>query len=1475
MTGRSIARVGAAAVVLGLSLAGPHAGVAAADGPDADSGAASTGGADQKSSPRSPRGGMRGATASSTDADSPAPRPTATVRGARTDVPAASSSRRSAAPRPTRDAPADNPGGSGQPDLPAPGAAVPAARRAEPVPSVVSAARRAADVVGAELNPSSEASASTPAVVSATTQTVAAAPRATAATGSSAAPVASAAAGNAACSACWGAEAPTFGQTLSTVVNHLFNSTFDLLSTLPGGPISDLMTGALVLVRRSMFFVPEGVTASQTTSGLSIAVNTGSTAYFRQDGTSLQVSGDPRFWGAETFAVTTGETVSVSNPGNAGCAGFVFTSGTAPVNLQTSQIDSIRFEGDSAFTGTVEATAIARPLTLRDAVRGLAGVSIDAAVILGNDVEVDAGNGDAIFDGTVDATKKGKQSLTVTALGSTVFTAPVGGLTPLAGLLTQGIAPLNIAQSSDTKTIPLHFLPELSVSPPKDSSFGVKYGIDVAIGDNPSQVYEFDTGGTGFFAGYNQPFWINVPLSTTPASEVYNSGNYFDGVVSNTKVTLGQGDQTVSTAQPIAIGTVLAGGNSKTGETFDFTNPLAPPVEGRFFGDFGASFGVKNGLTSPLVQLPGNLASGFLVQVGPIGIPPQLTVGITDQLREQFPYAVPVIVSPTGGTYPTSGLTILDQFGFAPTYSVERGGTIEYLGSQPPLNITCATAKPCLPTLIDSGAPTTGIRLGQDAVAYFATPDGTQLLPGTTFKATFPTTADRSPLVWEFTAGDNSSVNEVNYEQTQKVGNPENVNAALTLYNYFDVMFDVASKTIYLRPTGAQSDVELNSVTTTGNQTYRQNAQLGGTYTTEGGTFSVAGVTTLKGDTAIDTGTGDVTFSGTVDNSAGGASSLTVNSSGATNFVRVVGSQVPLESLTTNAGGTTATAGVSTSGSQSYGDAVSLSGLYSVGDGTFSVAGPSTLVGSVAVSGGDIIFDGSIDSEQGRGFQLGLTPGDKKTANLNGAIGSTDPLGGLQLSAVDNGSAMVNVNDTLALQGNLGYSSEKGLDIGQGVTAAFTDGAVIQNFTGAGVIVDGAAPLTISGFLLSGNGKEGIQVEGATAVTITGNVIVGNGTDGISVDGVSSVSISGNTITNNGADGIVVKDSTLVAVSDNTIGGSGSDGIEVRKGQDNSILSNSIAASIGNGIYLDEARSVTIVDNDISGNGTSVANKTATKDGGTFYGNGIYADNAKNVSIITNTIAGNGISALASESTSTKTYSNGIYADGTSNLTVTANTITGNGTGAQNSANLTIFANGVDVSGSTSVVLSGNTISGNGVLGGSADKLAIHAAGVYSENSSPVQITGNTISANGTDGVEVKTGDSNAILSNSIFGNSGKGISLSNGNADQPAPQVNSAVLGSKSDLVVSGLVDPLIGYMDGFELQVFYSPSTDAPNVQGRQLIYTRSGVSAGPFSYQIDAPSSVAVGGFITATVTPTTGASNTSKFSVTTKIESEATV
>ncbi|AQT80278.1 hypothetical protein B1R94_14920 [Mycolicibacterium litorale] len=516
-------------------------------------------------------------------------------------------------------------------------------------------------------------------------------------------------------------------------------------------------------------------------NSLTVSVNTGSVAYFRQVGSSVQVSGDPWFFGAQSFTDTDPVTVHVSNPGNAGCAGVVLASGTVNGDLTTSQIDSLRFQSGASFSNKVTASVSSGALTLRDAVRGLGGVEFDGPVVLANGVEVNAGGKDATFNGTVDAARAGKQALTVTALGTTTFAGAVGGEAALASLLTQGIAPLQIQQSNGTKTIPLHYLPEFNTSGPAQ----VKYGIDVAIGNNPSQVYEFDTGGVAFFAGYNPAFWSNTPLTSTPVSEAYSSGIYYNGVVANTPITLGSGSQTVSTGQPVQIAAILDGGNSNTGATYLFTNPSAPPVEDRFFGDFGASFatlpitGQNSPLANPLFQLPGNLSSGFLVQLGPIGIQPQLTVGVTDQLRDQFTYAVPVTPQPGGGTYPISGYDVLSWFGFAPQYTASNGDTEQQIG------VTSS-----LPSLIDSGAPSTGIRLkGQGGDPYN---DNGQLQPGVTFNAVFPTTQGRPALTWSFTAGDIGSVNLVNYESGNVLAPGQNVNTGLNLYNQFDVMFDVA-----------------------------------------------------------------------------------------------------------------------------------------------------------------------------------------------------------------------------------------------------------------------------------------------------------------------------------------------------------------------------------------------------------------------------------------------------------------------------------------------------------------------------------------------------------------------------------------------------------------------------------------------------------------------------------------------------------
>jgi len=999
------------------------------------------------------------------------------------------------------------------------------------------------------------------------------------------------------CSACWGGEAASPGQAINTVINHVFNTAFDWLSTLPGGPANDVLSGALVLIRRGLFLSPLGVNANQVGTELTVSVNTGSVAYVRQNGDYVEVSGLPSFLGAQRFTAVTVSNVTVGNAGNAGCAGFVLTSGTVPAALQTSLIDQLRFGSGAAFADLVTATVSGGPLTVEDAIRSGAGVELHAAVLLAGDVEIDGGRGDVTFGSTVDATKAGKQSLTVTALGTTTFTGAVGGQAALASLLTRGVVPLDIEQSVDSKTIPLHLLPDVS----NKGKVEAKYGIDVAIGHNASQMYEFDTGGNGFFAGYNPPFWKDVPLSTDAVTISYTSGNTFNSVVADAAVTIGKGSQSISTVQPIQIGAILTGSNTKKSETFDFTNPDAPPIEGNFFGDFGASFDVLKVqgddqlLASPLLQLPGNLSSGFLVQLGPIGTTPALTVGITDALRAQFPYAVPVALAPGDATYPVSGFPVLQLFGIAPQYFAQQGDdTPVPIGTQS----SCSPAQ-CLPTVIDSGAPSTGIRLG-DGSGPYELPDG-QLTPGVKLIAQFATTEGRDPLMWTMVAGDNPSVNFVSYQHSAEALSAENVNTGLNIYNEFDVIFDAEKQVIWLRPNDGQATVVVGSVTTTGDQTYRQNVQMGGTYTTGGGQFAVGGATQLLTDTVISAGTGDASFHGTVD----GASSLVVNATGTTTFVRQVGSLAPLTTLTTNAGGTTASLGITTQGDQKFGDDISLSGLYNLVAGSFSVAGDSQLAGPVNIvtnaAAEDISFDGRVDGAPGRGYMLKLsTLGGN--VNLNGNVGATNPLGGLavdELSETGSSSTTFTANGTIMLDGSVGEAEDKGLAIGESgaVVAQLHQGGVVRGFVDSGIVISAGSGGLISQFVISGNGGDGIQANDAVNLVLNDNAIIGNTAAGIQTQGGSGVTISRNTVRGNGSDGIRVverDDSTVtdmtisgntimdnqdngilsdglddVMISTNLISGNANNGVTVDGSTDNAILENSIFSNTGKGISLE------------------------------------------------------------------------------------------------------------------------------------------------------------------------------------------------------------------------------------------------------------------------------------------------------------------
>ncbi|MBF0463224.1 MAG: hypothetical protein HQL87_17805, partial [Magnetococcales bacterium] len=166
--------------------------------------------------------------------------------------------------------------------------------------------------------------------------------------------------------------------------------------------------------------------------------------------------------------------------------------------------------------------------------------------------------------------------------------------------------------------------------------------------------------------------------------------------------------------------------------------------------------------------------------------------------------------------------------------------------------------------------------------------------------------------------------------------------------------------------TNAGGSVSLKSVTTTGAQTYHDDtATLNGTYTTTAnGAFVVDGNTTLAGPVTVSTGSGGVTFTGTVD----GTQTLLVNSTGATVFNAAVGGGVgtALTSLTTNAGGSVSLKSVTTSGVQSYGEDATLNGIYTTTDNAFGVAGNTTLAGPVTVStgSGGVTFTGTVDGAQ-------------------------------------------------------------------------------------------------------------------------------------------------------------------------------------------------------------------------------------------------------------------------------------------------------------------------------------------------------------------------------------------------------------------------------------------------------------------------------------------------------------------------------
>jgi hypothetical protein len=276
--------------------------------------------------------------------------------------------------------------------------------------------------------------------------------------------------------------------------------------------------------------------------------------------------------------------------------------------------------------------------------------------------------------------------------------------------------------------------------------------------------------------------------------------------------------------------------------------------------------------------------------------------------------------------------------------------------------------------------------------------------------------------------------------------------SAITIASTLDGAFSLVANTTGLTTFGGVvgGRTALVSLTTNAGGTTAIN---GGSVRTSNSSGQVYGdAVTLGANTVLEAAAGLITFSSTLD----GAFTLAANTTRTTTFGGAVGGKKALESLATNAGGTTAINGglVRTSGvaGQVYGDAVTL-GANTTLEGT-AIAFGSTLQGAsrtLSIDAGTtgVVFGGTVGTSLQR-------LGTMKVASTGGVTISGDVFsaGPVTIRSSKNGITMANGALVDAGAGTLLFDAASSITLGGLLTTNATADAVRVTSSG-GSITDG------------------------------------------------------------------------------------------------------------------------------------------------------------------------------------------------------------------------------------------------------------------------------------------------------------------------------------------------------------------------------------------------------------------------------------
>lgn len=239
--------------------------------------------------------------------------------------------------------------------------------------------------------------------------------------------------------------------------------------------------------------------------------------------------------------------------------------------------------------------------------------------------------------------------------------------------------------------VPLHLVNEGTTTKPV-----YKLGINVGLGGGAPRLYEFDTGGAGFWAAYNgnlpsaSQWWGQVDtLSTGNMTIQYTSGNEYTANLVGTQVSLykpGAASSTgplCSTPGPVQISQITQYQNAnpnKQASVQSWDAALAKgkaPLEGYFWGDFGAALhpamntSGSQGVYTVLDQFKtGSYHNGFIVHTGPLTRKPKpapyVQIGLTAQDIVSFPYRISMNQVCALSSTSTSGCPLPSTFSNTP-----------------------------------------------------------------------------------------------------------------------------------------------------------------------------------------------------------------------------------------------------------------------------------------------------------------------------------------------------------------------------------------------------------------------------------------------------------------------------------------------------------------------------------------------------------------------------------------------------------------------------------------------------------------------------------------------------------------------------------------------------------------------------------------------------------------------------------------